>query len=183
MKPDDLHRSSKKPKQEFQSAASSRPGIYTSLPAIHLRDRKPPSEAATLAQILRRAGSEVQPPILARMGIGIDDITPEVQVEIQRRAAEALQKLLVSVESSEKKTSKRSDGVQARTNFSELELLATCLPNLLNFPLGLYKGSDEDKRTMQLKELNNGRLAMIAIPGYAFNNKAATKIPVFNSGS
>ena len=27
------------------------------------------------------------------------------------------------------------------------------------------QGSDEDKRTMQLKELNNGRLAMIAITG------------------
>ena len=57
------------------------------------------------------------------------------------------------------------------------------LPGDLGFdPLGLYRGSDEDKRTMQLKELNNGRLAMIAITGYAFN-EAATKIPVFNSGS
>jgi len=57
------------------------------------------------------------------------------------------------------------------------------LPGDLGFdPLGLYKGSDEDKRTMQLKEVNNGRLAMIAITGYAFN-EAATKIPVFNSGS
>jgi light-harvesting complex II chlorophyll a/b binding protein 5 len=57
------------------------------------------------------------------------------------------------------------------------------LPGDLGFdPLGLYKGSDEDKRTMQLKELNNGRLAMIAVTGYAFN-EAATKIPVFNSGS
>jgi hypothetical protein len=57
------------------------------------------------------------------------------------------------------------------------------LPGDLGFdPLGLYKGSDEDKRTMQLKEINNGRLAMIAITGYAFN-EAATKLPVFNSGS
>merc|ERR1740133_789736 len=57
------------------------------------------------------------------------------------------------------------------------------LPGDLGFdPLGLYKGSDEDKRTMQLKEVNNGRLAMMAITGYAFN-EAATKIPVFNSGS
>ena len=57
------------------------------------------------------------------------------------------------------------------------------LPGDLGFdPLGLYKGSDADKRNMQLKELNNGRLAMIAITGYAFN-EAATKIPVFNSGS
>merc|ERR1719478_1664431 len=57
------------------------------------------------------------------------------------------------------------------------------LPGDLGFdPLGLYKGSDEDKRNMQLKELNNGRLAMIAVVGYAFN-EAATKIPVFNSGS
>jgi hypothetical protein len=44
-------------------------------------------------------------------------------------------------------------------------------------PLGLFKGSDMDKRTMQLKELNNGRLAMIAITGYAIN-EAATKLPV-----
>lgn len=57
------------------------------------------------------------------------------------------------------------------------------LPGDLGFdPLGLYKGSDEDKRTMQLKEVNNGRLAMIAITGYAFN-EAATKMPVFNSAS
>ena len=48
-------------------------------------------------------------------------------------------------------------------------------------PLGLYKGTEEQKRTMQLKEVNNGRLAMIAITGYAFN-EAATKLPVFNSG-
>jgi len=42
------------------------------------------------------------------------------------------------------------------------------LPGDLGFdPLKLYKGSDQDKRTMQLKELNNGRLAMIAITGYA----------------
>lgn len=133
-----------------------------------------------LAQILRRAGSQVQPPILAHMGI--DHITPEVQAEVQRRAAEVLVKLLLSVESSEKQ---RSDGVQARTNLPELELYATCLPNhALGFdPLGLYKGSGEDKRTMQLKELNNGRLAMFVIASYAFNEAAATKIPVFNSGS
>jgi len=57
------------------------------------------------------------------------------------------------------------------------------LPGDLGFdPLGLYKGSDEDKRTMQLKEINNGRLAMIAITGYAFN-EAATKLPVFNSAT
>merc|ERR1711966_111062 len=57
------------------------------------------------------------------------------------------------------------------------------LPGDLGFdPLGLYKGTDEHKRTMQLKELNDGRLAMIAITGYAFN-EAATKLPVFNSGS
>jgi len=44
------------------------------------------------------------------------------------------------------------------------------LPGDLGFdPLKLYKGSDEDKRTMQLKELNNGRLAMIAITGYAIS--------------
>jgi len=47
------------------------------------------------------------------------------------------------------------------------------LPGDLGFdPLKLYKGSDEDKRTMQLKELNNGRLAMIAITGYALSEFA-----------
>jgi hypothetical protein len=61
------------------------------------------------------------------------------------------------------------------------------LPGDLGFdPLGLYKGSDEDKRTMQLKELNNGRLAMMAVLVYAFS-QASTKIPnywlVFSSGS
>jgi hypothetical protein len=42
-----------------------------------------------------------------------------------------------------------------------------------------FREVDEETK---LKELNNGRLAMIAITGYAFN-EAATKIPVFNSGS
>jgi len=56
------------------------------------------------------------------------------------------------------------------------------LPGDLGFdPLGLYKGkSDEWKSNMQLKELNNGRLAMIAITGYAFN-EAATKVSVAGS--
>ena len=52
------------------------------------------------------------------------------------------------------------------------------LPGDLGFdPLKLYKGSDADKRSMQLKELNNGRLAMIAITGYAIS-EYATKTPV-----
>nr|CAJ19158.1 light-harvesting complex protein Lhcc6 precursor [Rhodomonas sp. CS24] len=56
------------------------------------------------------------------------------------------------------------------------------MPGDLGFdPLGLYKGkSAEWKRDMQLKELNNGRLAMIAITGYAFN-EAATKVSVVKS--
>ena len=42
------------------------------------------------------------------------------------------------------------------------------LPGDLGFdPLKLYKGTDQDKRIMQLKELNNGRLAMMAVTGYA----------------
>jgi len=42
------------------------------------------------------------------------------------------------------------------------------LPGDLGFdPLGLYKGSDKNKASLQLKELNNGRLAMMAIAGYA----------------
>jgi len=53
------------------------------------------------------------------------------------------------------------------------------LPGDLGFdPLGLYQGKDAaGKLDIQLKELNNGRLAMIAITGYAFN-EAATKISV-----
>eukprot|EP00287_Rhodomonas_sp_CCMP768_P003120 CAMPEP_0196718358 /NCGR_PEP_ID=MMETSP1091-20130531/1563_1 /TAXON_ID=302021 /ORGANISM="Rhodomonas sp., Strain CCMP768" /LENGTH=319 /DNA_ID=CAMNT_0042058985 /DNA_START=18 /DNA_END=977 /DNA_ORIENTATION=- len=53
------------------------------------------------------------------------------------------------------------------------------MPGDLGFdPLNLYAGkSAEWKRDMQLKELNNGRLAMIAITGYAFN-EAATKVSV-----
>ncbi len=56
------------------------------------------------------------------------------------------------------------------------------LPGDLGFdPLQLYAGKDAGwKRDMQLKELNNGRLAMIAITGYAFN-EAATKISVANT--
>ena len=42
------------------------------------------------------------------------------------------------------------------------------LPGDLGFdPLGLFKGSEKQKMSMQLKEVNNGRLAMIAITGYA----------------
>ena len=53
------------------------------------------------------------------------------------------------------------------------------LPGDLGFdPLKLYKGSDADKRTMQMKEINNGRLAMVAITVFAIK-EAATKIPVF----
>jgi len=53
------------------------------------------------------------------------------------------------------------------------------MPGDLGFdPLGLFKGSDADKRTMQMKEINNGRLAMVAITAFAIK-EAATKIPVF----
>jgi len=52
------------------------------------------------------------------------------------------------------------------------------LPGDLGFdPLGLFKGSDEFKRKMQLKEINNGRLAMVAITAFAFK-EAITKTPV-----
>jgi hypothetical protein len=55
------------------------------------------------------------------------------------------------------------------------------LPGDLGFdPLGLYKGNDKHKTDLQLKEVNNGRLAMIAITGYAFN-EAATKLSVVTS--
>jgi len=52
------------------------------------------------------------------------------------------------------------------------------LPGDLGFdPLRLYTGSDEDKRNMQLKEVNNGRLAMVAITFIAFK-EALTKLPI-----
>ncbi|KAJ1476091.1 chlorophyll a/b-binding-like protein [Baffinella frigidus] len=63
------------------------------------------------------------------------------------------------------------------------KMLATdsYLPGDLGFdPLGLYKGNDKHKADLQLKEVNNGRLAMIAITGYAFN-EAATKFSVVTS--
>ena len=52
------------------------------------------------------------------------------------------------------------------------------LPGDLGFdPLGLFKGTAQQKKSMQLKEVNNGRLAMVAITGYAFQ-EAATKMSV-----
>ena len=49
----------------------------------------------------------------------------------------------------------------------------TYLPGDLGFdPLGFYKGTDQHKRTMQLKELNNGRLAMVAITYFAVSEFA-----------
>jgi len=56
------------------------------------------------------------------------------------------------------------------------------LPGDLGFdPLGLYKGSDKHKAGLQLKELNNGRLAMIAIAGYAVTESAA-KVSIISEG-
>jgi hypothetical protein len=53
------------------------------------------------------------------------------------------------------------------------------LPGDLGFdPLGLFKGTDEHKRTMQLKEINNGPLDMVSITAYVIN-ETATKMPVF----
>ncbi|KAJ1485350.1 chlorophyll a/b-binding protein domain-containing protein [Baffinella frigidus] len=55
------------------------------------------------------------------------------------------------------------------------------LPGDLGFdPLGLFKGSEQQKMSLQLKEVNNGRLAMIAITGYAIQ-EAATKVSVVSS--
>ncbi|KAJ1475285.1 chlorophyll a/b-binding-like protein [Baffinella frigidus] len=56
------------------------------------------------------------------------------------------------------------------------------LPGDLGFdPLGLYKGSDKNKASLQLKELNNGRLAMMAIAGYAITESAA-KVSILSEG-
>jgi len=53
------------------------------------------------------------------------------------------------------------------------------MPGNLGFdPLGLFKGTDAEKRTMQMKEINNGRLAMVAITAFAIK-EAAIKLPVF----
>ena len=61
----------------------------------------------------------------------------------------------------------------------KIQKKANYLPGDLGFdPLNLYQKKDAaGKLDIQLKELNNGRLAMIAITGYAFN-EAATKISV-----
>lgn len=52
-------------------------------------------------------------------------------------------------------------------------------PGDLGFdPLSLYRGKTEDvKRDLELKELNNGRLAMLAITGFAIS-EFVTKAPV-----
>ena len=56
------------------------------------------------------------------------------------------------------------------------------LPGDLGFdPLGLYKGNDKHKAALQLKELNNGRLAMMAIAGYAFVESAA-QVSIISEG-
>ena len=55
------------------------------------------------------------------------------------------------------------------------------LPGDLGFdPLGLFKGTEKQKMSMQLKEVNNGRLAMVAITGYAMQ-EAATKVSVLST--
>ena len=55
------------------------------------------------------------------------------------------------------------------------------LPGDLGFdPLGLFSGSEKQKLSMQLKEVNNGRLAMVAITGYALQ-EAATKVSVLSA--
>ncbi|KAJ1470066.1 chlorophyll a/b-binding protein domain-containing protein [Baffinella frigidus] len=52
------------------------------------------------------------------------------------------------------------------------------MPGDLGFdPLGLYKGSERQKADLQLKEVNNGRLAMVGITGYAIQ-EAISKISV-----
>ena len=53
-------------------------------------------------------------------------------------------------------------------------------PGDLGFdPLNIYRsvGSAEKQRELELKELNNGRLAMLAITGYAVQ-ECATKVSV-----
>jgi len=45
----------------------------------------------------------------------------------------------------------------------------TYFPGNLNFdPLGLYPKTESGQKKMQLKEIKNGRLAMIAITAFAF---------------
>ncbi len=58
---------------------------------------------------------------------------------------------------------------------------ADYVPGDLGFdPLGFYTNKDEPtKRDLELKELNNGRLAMLAITAYAWN-EFVTKMSVVN---
>ena len=54
------------------------------------------------------------------------------------------------------------------------------IPGKLNFdPLGVYPKNDEGKEWMQLAEIKNGRLAMIAITAFAFQ-EAVTKVGVID---
>lgn len=57
-------------------------------------------------------------------------------------------------------------------------------PGDLGFdPLGLYKGKDEATRyDYRLKELNNGRLAMVAITWYAFEEFLTGRSILENAG-
>ena len=57
-------------------------------------------------------------------------------------------------------------------------------PGDLGFdPLGLYRGKSEDVRyDLRLKELNNGRLAMIAITWYAFEEFFTGRSVLENAG-
>ena len=51
-------------------------------------------------------------------------------------------------------------------------------PGNLNFdPLGLYPADEDGQRNMQLAEIKNGRLAMLAITGFAIQ-EALTKMAV-----
>lgn len=49
--------------------------------------------------------------------------------------------------------------------------------NLGYDPLGLFKGTDKQKNEMRLKELKNGRLAMIAMAAYTSEHWIPGSVP------
>ncbi|KAJ1485930.1 chlorophyll a/b-binding protein domain-containing protein [Baffinella frigidus] len=80
----------------------------------------------------------------------------------------------------EKLTGKDIDG-DGQVGEPTMLMAESYLPGDLGFdPLGLFKGTDKHKADLQLKELENGRWAMVAITFYAIQ-EAVLKMSVVSS--